>query len=194
LHGLTQTPWPLGERSDPYTIDGVPRDIAKSWLTSSIGSGVVLKRWPKRTVEGYEKKTGRQLQDDHDVATVGEAMIQRIPLLGRLDKIGMDWADLMFVESEIMIATMRRLAAQGLPSLPIHDSILVQGHRERDAVEALQDCFEARVSVRPTLKVLRHEETRHPFGYYPGSMHWTPLEEEPNLDDYIDDDQDDDDL
>jgi|GEM_PF-529288 len=177
LHGLTQTPWPLSDNADPYAIDDVPRNIAKSWLTSSIGSGVAIKKWPKRTIEGYLKKTGRTLKDDYPVANVGAAMIQRIPLLGRLDAIGMDWADLMFEESEIMIATMRRLMNMGVPSLPVHDSILVPGHLELEAVAALQACFEDRTGIRPSLKVLRPTGT----GRYPGSMCWTPDDEATSL-------------
>jgi hypothetical protein len=192
LHGVRQTPWPLAERADPYAIDGVPREIAKSWLTSSIGSGLVLKRWPKLTAENYQKKTGRELQDDHDVAAVGAAMIDRIPLLGRLDQIGMDWADLMFIESEIMIAAMRQLAEKDIPALPIHDSVLVPGNREGDAVEALQACFEARVGIRPSLKVLRPLDPPHRVCRYQGSMNWTPEQDEPVIDHGLDDEEDDD--
>jgi hypothetical protein len=191
LHGLTQTPWPLGDRADPYAIDGVPRDIAKSWLTSSIGSGMVLTRWPRRTAENYEKKTGRDLQSDYDVASVGEAMINRIPVLGRLDEIGMDWADLMFIESEIMIAAMRRLAERNIPSLPIHDSILVPGHREGDAVTILQVCFDDRVGIRPNLKVVRPVPPPHDTCRYPGSWTWANPEQEPDIDEELYDDDDD---
>jgi hypothetical protein len=63
----------------------------------------------------------------------------------------------MFVESEIIIRTMLELMSMGIPSLPVHDSLIVQQSREAIAVDVLKQQFRARTGVIPKLDVARPE-------------------------------------
>ena len=72
-----------------------------------------------------------------------------------------DWGDLMFVESKVILGTMRALMARGIPSFPIHDSLIVPQSREAVAVNILREKFCAETGVVPKLGVTRPE----PIGF-----------------------------
>jgi hypothetical protein len=61
----------------------------------------------------------------------------------------------MFVESEIVIGTMQELMRRGIPSMPVHDSLIVPESKERAAVDVLRHQFRARTEVVPKLDVSR---------------------------------------
>ncbi len=49
-------------------------------------------------------------------------MIDKFPLLARWNTLEETWADLMWLESEAIVATMLELMEKGVPTLPIHDA------------------------------------------------------------------------
>jgi hypothetical protein len=66
------------------------------------------------------------------------------------------WADLMYWESVVMVATMMALMRDhGIPSLAVHDSLIVPRSAANIAATALKDRFrsvtrmEAQLSVHP---------------------------------------------
>ena len=64
------------------------------------------------------------------------------------------WADLMFIESDIIIGTMTELMhSHGIPCFSVHDSIIVRKSDQRIAMETLKDQFFRRTSIEPRLKV-----------------------------------------
>ena len=64
------------------------------------------------------------------------------------------WADLMFIESDIIIGTMTELMhSHGIPCFSVHDSIIVRKSDQRIAMETLKDQFFRRTSIEPWLKV-----------------------------------------
>ena len=64
------------------------------------------------------------------------------------------WADLMFIESEIIIGTMLELMrSYSVPCFSIHDSILVKKKDQQIALETLESHFLGRPTIEPRLKV-----------------------------------------
>ena len=93
------------------------------------------------------------------MSVIKERALQRHPLLerwgGEIRGRVRDWADLMFAESEIVIGTMQELMVRGIPSLPVHDSLIVPQSREAVAVDVLKHQFRARTGVVPKLSISR---------------------------------------
>ena len=79
------------------------------------------------------------------MSLIKERALQRHPLLerwgGEIRGRVRGWADLMFVESKVIIATMQELMAKGVPSMPVHDSLIVQASKEALAADTLSHQF-----------------------------------------------------
>jgi hypothetical protein len=75
------------------------------------------------------------------------------PLLARLGetvnghKCG--WAELMYIESRAVFATMVELMARKVPSLAVHDSIIVPIGQHRLASEALRHFYQTYTKAEP---------------------------------------------
>jgi hypothetical protein len=150
LHALLGAPLDIGE--DAYDGLGVDREVAKTWLTATLGKGAPVKRWPKTASEEYRKRTGRNLSGDHRADFVGASVMARFPLLFKLKDTGISWADLTFRESEAVVGAVLELAREGVPALPVHDSLIVPATREHMASAILISNFERVVGVQPRLK------------------------------------------
>jgi len=161
---------PLDANSDAYQgILGpteLDRQVAKFWVNASFGNGKLLTQWSKKSKEDFrerlaKKGTAPESFDPkrYSMKVISEKVLQRHPVLGRLGgeirgRVR-DWADLMFVESEIVIGTMQELMRRGIPSMPVHDSLIVPQSKESVAVDVLKHRFRARTGVVPKLDVSR---------------------------------------
>jgi hypothetical protein len=152
LHGKMGVTPEFG--ADPYAVPGIPREIAKGWLVASVGAEKHLARWPSDQAADYATKTGgRQLRRDHPVNVVREKMVARYPVLRHVGEPGLGWADLMFTESEAIIGAILILIERRIPSLPVHDSLIVPASAERVAVDALEGSFREVAGVDPLIEV-----------------------------------------
>jgi len=151
LHGISGIPIDLS--TDPYGVPGVPRKVVKGWLVATLGAEKPLRRWPSSQITAYREKTGRDLGRDHPISKVGSAMLQRFPALQMVGKPGLGWADLMFRESEVIIQTMLALVAAGVPSLPVHDSIIVPASACTLASDLLTASFEGMTGLKPGIEI-----------------------------------------
>lgn len=156
-HAVAGEPYDPGV--DAYRLPGFEgergRAVVKGWAATTLAKGSPPIRWPDRQLEEYAKSFGRSLSKDFKVRAVSEAMLARYPLLGRLAEVGLDWSVLMYRESEIILRTMHRLLDLDLPSLPVHDSLIVQASQEGLAVDLLGSVFMEEVGLVPALKVNR---------------------------------------
>lgn len=95
----------------------------------------------------------------YNLGQVRRRILERHPLLERWrSPIGghaRDWGDLMYAESEVVIGSMKELMAHGVPSLPVHDSLLVPASHQDLAVETLTRQFQTHIGVSPSLDVSR---------------------------------------
>ena len=152
LHSLKQAPLP--DRADIYDIPGLDRRIAKAWLTATLGHDKFHLRWPPKTVAQFREE-GMETSAIPTMKTVGAMMLEAFPVLQDWDQGGVSWADLMFLESEAVLQTMLTLMDQGIPGLPVHDSLIVRNTDETVATEALTSAFGEVVGISPRLKVNR---------------------------------------
>jgi hypothetical protein len=151
FHGLTKQPldtqsgdlWGRAEIED--------KSVAKEWTNLSLTTGELLTKWPKEKVTKYRARTGRDLGTDYPVRDVEAKVLAAFPSLKRLDG-SLTWAELMFAEAEVIIATMTKLMGQGVPAFPVFDSIIIPLSKVRLATGVLHDEFYQRIGRRPLLK------------------------------------------
>jgi hypothetical protein len=144
---------PFDTTKDPYARISAPRDVAKTWTTISFGTGAALQKWSRDVMDEFAKRhDGADLNKIWPAAKVSEAALEAYPAVSRLGEPGATWADLMFHESEAIIATMNHLMNMGVPSLPVHDSIIVPLKDAEQATGLLFDYYLERVGLPPRLK------------------------------------------
>src|SRR5207302_1184497 len=80
------------------------------------------------------------------------AVLAAYPALRRLRDLGVDWGDLLYIESEAVMDTLDALTALGIPALPVHDSISVPFSAIEIATQTFFDRYLKRVGLAPRLK------------------------------------------
>ncbi|UQR59905.1 hypothetical protein LRP30_22940 [Bradyrhizobium sp. C-145] len=161
-HGLQ-----LDREQDPYVIPGLgeeARAVVKLWVAATFGSTGPLHKWPTVILEDYEEEHGHPLDTNrYPPVQLGELIIKHHPLLRQWGQPLKDgrvrtWADLMFDESRVVVAAMQGLMRDGVPSLAVHDSLIVPEQHERQGAMALMAAFGGQfrvnqVPVSPSLKI-----------------------------------------
>lgn len=116
---------------DPYEVPGLEehRDAAKLGLLSLLSRSSDMQRLsPELKAALPEGWTAKRLAD---------AMAARHPRIAHL--FGTDIGiDLMFAESQILVALLLRLGEQGVPGLGMHDGLLVPTSGQDIALDAMQ--------------------------------------------------------
>jgi hypothetical protein len=139
---------------DPYDLPGVTRGIAKDWFVATFGYDRHLKRWPKEATKTHKKRTGRQLGKDFPLKVVRQKAIQKFPVLKNWGRHKRTWAELMFQESEAVVSTMLRLKREHqIPSLSVHDSLIVPISKCEVAEKLLSDEYFKATKTRPKLEI-----------------------------------------
>ena len=151
LHGISG--FALPERDDIYDISGIDRAIVKAWITSTIGHHSFHSRWPKNALAEI-KAAEIDKPKSMTMASLQPTILDHFPMLSDWPSQKITWADLMFIESEIVIGTMVELMrSYGAPCFSVHDSIIVRKKDQKIAVNTLENQFLGRASVEPKLKV-----------------------------------------
>lgn len=120
---------------DLYEIPSVSRDTAKMWIVASLGWGKPISRWPRDSAHRVHDPQRPRAK------TVGSAVLEKHPVLTRWFKTGKTSLDLQFVESEVIIETMLRLIRYEVPSLSMHDGLIVPRSARDTAKETLLTSF-----------------------------------------------------
>ena len=158
LYGITKTPMREG---DPYQIDGVPRSVVKAVVTTMIGLGHTnLTRWPSETRKGLLADLGdngpmssKAFGKLYAAKTMAAKVLKAHPVLHHLSPDKLDWADLQFIESEVMVAVIHELTVHcDIPALPIHDSIIVPKGDEAFARQSLAGWFAQIAGRKPIIE------------------------------------------
>lgn len=164
---------PLDPHADPYELPGQDRWAVKTWVTASLTKGEPVTMWSAEHRATYAKRRdGRDLRVDHRPSKIAAAVAIAHPLLRDLSSLPLGWADLMFIESEAVVWTMLSLIAEGVPALPVHDSLIVPRSWATRAADLLETEFSSRVGVKPTLKI---------EALVDGSSGWKALAEDPRV-------------
>ena len=149
---------PFDATNDPYDVPGLgleARDVVKMWITASFGNNAPITKWPKEIVAKYRERTGKTLGKRYAASKIGEKVMQAFPLLTRLGEIvnGKErgWAELMYLESQAMHVTMFQLMHEKIPSLAVHDSIIVPISRQHEAATYLTHWYSRFTNATPVL-------------------------------------------
>jgi hypothetical protein len=114
--------------------DDLDRAIVKTWVNGSFGNSSLLTGWSPDVKKDFAKRYRQQKwiidPRKYPMRVVQEKTLARHPLLktwgSRMPGKPQDYGDLMCRESEIIVSTMLRLAREhGIPSMPVHDSLIV---------------------------------------------------------------------
>lgn len=151
LHKLMRVPLP----ADPYDIPGVPRKVAKIWVTITLGHTGFHSRWPdaaKRRYSSNHPNGAADLQRDFPFGKTQRKILDHLPLLKDWPTNPVTWADLQFLESSAVVDAVHELATRyGVPALPLHDAVIVPRSKAELAKQVLSTCFQGHVGVLPTL-------------------------------------------
>jgi hypothetical protein len=136
--------------TDPYEVQGIPRDVVKQWVVMTLGHDTYHRSWPKSFKDKFFEETGEELQKVHPIRMVRDEVLSRHTVIAKSQHSPIDIFDLMYLEAEAMVCAMLQLKrAYKIPSLTVHDSIIV---RERDicaAAEAVTRSFKSVCGVEP---------------------------------------------
>jgi hypothetical protein len=153
----------LDTEKDPYELEGPEapdRSAVKAWMVATFGNSKPIRRWPPKMLQkSPELKHYR-------VGTLTESVLDKYPKLKAwgqpLNGRVRTWADLMWLESTVMVATMRDLMREAVPSLSVHDSLIVPTSKANMAAQALAKTFYWVTQVQPLLKTnTTTSETAH---------------------------------
>ena len=153
LHALYHVPFQVSTEVDPYQIAGIPRNVVKAWCTVRFGTKGARTRWPADAIEKYaEDNDGSDLRE-FKIRDVEREFCRKFPLMGGWSELKETWADLMWLESEAVVSTVILLMRSGVPSLPVHDSLLVPLSAEAMASDVLINNYNHVCGVTPALVV-----------------------------------------
>ena len=140
---------PLPDRSDLYHLEGVERDVVKSWINLSLTNGRPLERWPETVIENFKSNKTKY----KEASFYRSSLLKLYPFINDLKQQNIGWARLQFEESEIILRTMQELMKKGIPSYPVHDSIIVPETSSEEAMCCLKECFRDRLGGEVIVKV-----------------------------------------
>jgi hypothetical protein len=172
----------IDRTKDPYVIEGLgkeARKIVKGWFVATFGKGMHFDRWPRDASMKYREETGGSISTDYPVRFVREQILKAYPLLSRWGTSKRDgWASLMFHESVAVIFTMLDLKRDyAVPSLSVHDSLIVPRSKCELAANQLMDRYEWVTQVRPALVLHpKMDVTLKQRSVFPGRGPDKPLE------------------
>jgi len=131
---------------DMYAIEGIPRQVVKSWMTISLTNGKLATRWPPSALQALKEKLPAS-----QIPTAGQvkdAVLGCYPWLERLSDEGIGWSQLQHIESKIMLQTEKDLIAKKIPAYPVHDSVIVPASKAKEAIGILSYWFLAKTGVQ----------------------------------------------
>lgn len=148
-YALAEEPLPSG---DLYDVDGLPRLVVKNLMTAHLGKGSRPTQWPEGTKAKYKNEYGRDLGKDLKLYECVDAVEAAHPILLRLNDHGIDVYRLQYVESKIILRAMLNLIRDHqVPSLPVHDCLIVR-YRDQNVAQAyLDEAFFSEVGIHPTI-------------------------------------------
>lgn len=130
---------------DPYGIGDFPREVIKTWFTVTWGKSKLCDEWPKNK----QKELG-----EYSPVLIAEAALKAYPALDALgnDDVRDAWAYLMYLESSAMLNATKLLMRDDIPSLSVHDALLVPVSAQRPAEFAIKAAYYGHCKAQPILK------------------------------------------
>ncbi|MGJ8547245.1 MAG: hypothetical protein ACSHWZ_17505 [Sulfitobacter sp.] len=149
LYALLDEKVPNG---DLYAGLAYPRHVVKGVLVSALGSGKLPTRWPRGFSQKYYEDTGHKPGRDYKLKTLVQDLTALHPVLNKLEPGKLDWANLQFEEAECFLSAMFELhQTHKVPSLPVHDSLIVQRQHREIAKKVLSRSYLDRLGFVPRI-------------------------------------------
>ena len=143
LHGLKDIPLP--QREDIYDIGGLPRQVVKTWFTITFGVQKFHRSWRPAALKKL-RETCPSYTAKMTAPAVQKVVLEHFPIMRDWPEAGVQWSQLMFIESEIVIGTMLELmGTHNAPSFPVHDSLIVRKSDQDLAMRVLSEQFKDKV-------------------------------------------------
>jgi hypothetical protein len=155
-------PLDFAAHADPYVLPDLgekAREAVKTFIAATFGRGEFPTLWSREMADRHRERTGGELRKHHPLSIIRAAVGEAYPLLAALrssEERPPIWAELMFLESEALLRTMLALKGEGVPSLSVHDSLIVQKSRERLASSLLENNYTAITSAAPHITKKAH--------------------------------------
>jgi len=131
--------------------------VVKKWFSITLGSDAFHTRWLRGNVTEL-KEAGVAYKSWMTVKAVEKVVLEHFPLMRDWSKQEVRWSNLMFIESEVIISTMQELMLKHqVPSLPVHDCIIVRKSDQELAMRVMSEQFKVIVGIEPRLKVKQHQ-------------------------------------
>ena len=120
---------------DLYRVPGLEgyRDGVKTILNAELSKTQAMKRKPMGTAKQFGKSMSLQ--------EIEEPILRHHKPISSLFYTGLGLT-LQFIESRVLVLSLRRLLAQGVVALPIHDCLLVARSATEIATQVMLDCFQ----------------------------------------------------
>jgi hypothetical protein len=159
LHGLKSVPFDAARR-DLYRIKGLPRSVAKAWVTMTLRHTGFHRAWSKQTVDDL-RANGKTIDvKQYPVKQIAPLVLKALPILKDWPSQAVSSFDLMYKESEAVIGTMLELINEhDRPSLSVHDGIIVPMRGMEDACSILQRRYKEVSGIAPSLSVNKAKQT-----------------------------------
>lgn len=142
----------LSFETDPYDVGGYPREIVKQVIVTAIGAGKLPLKWPREFAKAYERDHGYKPNGRFKLKDIVSAVLGRHSVLDSLKQGQLDWANLQYEEAECFLAAMLDLHENyGIPSLPVHDSLIIRYSDTPSACEALFRAYKDRLGFQPVI-------------------------------------------
>ena len=164
LHGLMGSASAAGvafdpKERDPYQAGNLSRAIVKAWIAMTIGHKSFHRRWPSPVIEDLRDGDDGIGLKKYPINAVQHTILSAIPILADWPKQTLSGFDLMYSESDAVIGTMIELMNEhGLPSLSVHDSLVVPIHRAQLAYSVLERQFREIAGIAPQLTMWTAKE------------------------------------
>lgn len=153
LHGLWGMPFSAAER-DPYHVPHLPRAVVKAWVNMTIGHNKFHGRWPRGIAEDLRESGDESINTGkYPMREITPIILAALPILKDWPQQPLSGFDLMYGESEAVIGTMLELMRKhGVPSLSVHDSIIVPIRKAADACDILKRRYKEVSNIIPHLE------------------------------------------
>jgi len=151
LHALAGVQLPA---PDPYAVPGLPREVVKSWFLIAFGAGHYPTRWSKEAyLELKRNASGAEWLKKYRARAVTEiCKAHYAKVIAYWETSGLDSLDFQFLESEAVIDAMLTLKRKhDVPSLPVHDSIIIAEEARDLAIEVLSQSYKLKFGAAPLL-------------------------------------------
>lgn len=142
-YGLAGMPFDPATQ-DPYAVGDLDRELVKRWITQAFGRGdTSANRWSDEAKAYYATvQPDRTISKDVPIARARELILAAHPILTDLGSRPEPTVhSLLFHESQIMQRAMSILRKDSVPSLPVHDCLIVPASGVNIAHEALKLAF-----------------------------------------------------